>query len=627
MAAAGITRVRVGEFAWSRLEPSPGEFSTAWLSRALDVLSRHGLGVIMCTPTATPPKWLVDAMPDMLALDENGNPRRFGSRRHYCFSHPGYREACREIVTRVADEYGRHPGVVAWQTDNEYGCHDTVESFSPAALAAFRAWLSARYEDIARLNSAWGTVFWSMEYRDFDEVDLPNLTVTEANPAHRLDFQRFCSEQVRSFNALQVDILRATSPGRDIVHDFMGQFNAFDHYAVGADLDVATWNAYPLGFLQRSPASNARKRRYLRTGDPDLQAFHHDLYRACGKGRFGVMEQQPGPVNWAPSNPLPHENALALWTWEAFAHGAELVSYFRWRQVPFAQEQFHAGLNLPDGSPDRGYASVCAIATDMARILADRPAGISRAPVALVYAYEAQWMNDIQPQGACFDHFTLTLEFYRALRRHGVDIDVISDDAAIDGYDLVVIPSLPHVPDGLARQLSATEQRLVVGPRTGSKTQSLSISPALAPGPLDARLGVRIERVESLPADVPIAFQWNEKMYRLNCWRETGQTTGASVGAACEDGETAVWRNGKASYIAGWPNAEFLYDWFAAELDAAGVSRLPLAPGVRARGHRDLKFLLNYNTESVSLSDSLTRRHFVLGGATIAPGGVSAYTL
>ena len=209
MAAMGLTRVRIGEFAWSRIEPSHGRFDWDWLDRALETLHRHGLGVILGTPTATPPKWLVDTMPDMVAIDAQGRPRRFGSRRHYCFSHAGYRAESQRITEAVAARYGRHPAVVAWQTDNEYGCHDTVVSHSAAATQAFRGWLAARYGDIATLNDAWGTVFWSAEYRSFDEIDTPALTVTEPNPAHSLDFQRFSSDQVLSFNREQVDILRA----------------------------------------------------------------------------------------------------------------------------------------------------------------------------------------------------------------------------------------------------------------------------------------------------------------------------------------------------------------------------------------------------------------------------------
>jgi beta-galactosidase len=245
MVAMGLSRVRIGEFAWSRIEPEPGRYDWGWLDRAVETLHRHGLGIVMGTPTATPPKWLVDTMPDMLAIDAQGRPRTFGSRRHYCFSHRGYAQAAAGIVEAMATRYGSHPAVVAWQTDNEYGCHDTVLSYSMSARTAFRDWLGNRYQSIDALNSAWGNVFWSMEYRSFAEIDLPNLCVTEPNPAHVLDFRHFSSDQVVRFNRLQCDILRARSPGRDIVHNFMGFFTEFDHHAVGRDLDVASWDSYP----------------------------------------------------------------------------------------------------------------------------------------------------------------------------------------------------------------------------------------------------------------------------------------------------------------------------------------------------------------------------------------------
>lgn len=171
MKALGIVQVRIGEFAWSRIEPSPGEYAWGWLDRAIDALGAAGLEIVMCTPTATPPKWLVDRHPDILAIGADGLPRKFGSRRHYDFSSPTYLEASRRICTAVAERYGRHPAVRYWQTDNELGCHQTVVSYSPAALLSFRAWLKARYGTIDALNRAWGTVFWSMEYRHFDEVD------------------------------------------------------------------------------------------------------------------------------------------------------------------------------------------------------------------------------------------------------------------------------------------------------------------------------------------------------------------------------------------------------------------------------------------------------------------------
>ncbi|MEM9350993.1 MAG: beta-galactosidase, partial [Pseudomonadota bacterium] len=280
MAETGLTWVRIGEFAWSRIEPEPGKFDWSWLDEAVEVLKGAGLKVVMGTPTATPPRWMLDKHPDMLARDAQGRERGFGSRRHYCFSHDGYREDARRIATLFAERYGDK--VDAWQTDNEYDCHDTAISYSPNAAKAFKDWLAQRYQSPDALNRAWGNVFWSMEYRDFSEIGLPNLTVTDPNPAHVLAFRRFSSDQVVRFNRVQCEAIRAHSDA-PIAHNFMGRITAFDHYDVSQDLDIASWDSYPLGFLMdRNEAPEDFKSRFARQGDPDFQAFHHDLYRTCG---------------------------------------------------------------------------------------------------------------------------------------------------------------------------------------------------------------------------------------------------------------------------------------------------------------------------------------------------------
>ncbi|MEJ2000942.1 MAG: beta-galactosidase, partial [Maritimibacter sp.] len=191
MAAAGISFVRIGEFAWTRMEPSPGQCHFDWLDRAIEVLGAAGLKVVLGTPTATPPRWMATKHPDMFAIDADGRPRGFGSRRHYDFSHKGYRDDCAQIVGVLAERYGANPHVAAWQIDNEYSCHDTTLSYSAAALAGFRDWLAQKYQSPDALNRAWGNVFWSMDYASFDEIELPNLTVTEPNPAHVMDFRRY----------------------------------------------------------------------------------------------------------------------------------------------------------------------------------------------------------------------------------------------------------------------------------------------------------------------------------------------------------------------------------------------------------------------------------------------------
>ena len=233
MVETGLTWVRIGEFAWSRLEPQPGQFDWGWLDRAIATLGQAGLKVILGTPTATPPRWMLDKYPDMLGHTSAGEIRKFGSRRHYCFSHAPYRDEARRIARLMAERYGTNPTIAAWQTDNEYDCHDTAISYSVHAKRAFQDWCAQRYQSPQALNAAWGNAFWSMEYDSFDQLDLPNQTVTEPNPSHVLAFRRFSSDQVVLFNRVQCDEIRKYSD-RPIIHNFMGRITAFDHYDLGA---------------------------------------------------------------------------------------------------------------------------------------------------------------------------------------------------------------------------------------------------------------------------------------------------------------------------------------------------------------------------------------------------------
>jgi beta-galactosidase len=622
MREIGIRIVRVGEFAWSRLEPEPDEYRFSWLEQILDLAESKSLSVVLGTPTSAPPKWLVDQMPDMVAVDANGHRKGFGSRRHYCFSHAGYRKECERIVTKLAQAFGEHPAIVAWQTDNEFGCHNTILSYSDAARIAFRAWLRDRYGSIDSLNTAWGNVFWSMEYRNFDEVELPNLTVTSPNPAHELDYRRFSSDEVDSFNRLQVEIIRQYSPGRAILHNFMAAFLGFDHFEVSKSLDAASWDSYPLGALTLLKAPEAHKARQLHLGDPDLSAFHHDLYRACGRGRFWVMEQQPGPVNWAAYNPAPHPGAVRLWTFEAIAHGAEVVSYFCWRQAPFAQEQMHSGLNLPNREPDIGALEARQTAEELAQI---EFAPSDPKDVALVYDYEAAWTLAIQPQGDNFDYFGSVLSFYRALRRSGLNIDILPQNAPLDSYKLVVIPPLPIIYPKLVESLKRFTGQVLIGPRTGSKTENFQIPVELPPGALQELIPLKIVRVESLPDFVSLSSTWKSVSYQCNWWLEHVRTHLKPL-IQLVDGHGILYRNGKITYLATLPEQSLLDRIVEDLVREEGLKFNEVSAEVRVRTRGQHQFFFNYSLETVTLNLPV-ETEFVLGSAVMPAAGVTIVKL
>ncbi|MEV8468528.1 beta-galactosidase [Fluviibacterium sp. DFM31] len=610
MAEAGLTWVRIGEFAWSRLEPVAGEYDFDWLDDAIAVLGAAGLKVVLGTPTATPPRWMIDRHPDMLAVDADGRPRKFGSRRHYCFSHEGYKGECARIVTRLAERYGRNPHVAAWQTDNEFGCHDTTYSYSDAARDAFRGWLRSRYPgqgndgDIDALNAAWGNIFWSMDYGDFDQIDLPNLTVTEPNPSHVLDFRRFSSDQVVAFNRLQSEIIRAHSDA-PIAHNYMGRITDFDHYDVGADLDIASWDSYPLGFLEdRVPATVAQQQTYARQGDPDFQAFHHDLYRAVGRGRWWVMEQQPGPVNWAPYNPAPLPGMVRLWSWEAFAHGAEAVCYFRWRQAPMAQEQMHAGLLRPDSVDAAGIKEARQVAEELAGAPEVSP---SQPDIALIFDYDAEWAWAIQPHGAGLSYFELVFDTYRALRRLGLSVDILpARPDVLDGYKLIVAPGLMHMTEALKAALNDSGTTVLIGPRSGARDATMRTPVPLPPAM--PGLDVTVSYVESLRPDLPIGLQGGGA---IRSYRDVLETS-AEILVRTEAGEAALVAQGQILYSAGWFDPSAMMRVMRLACLRAGIDTMDLPGGVRCRDTGTERFWFNYDTET-----------HVVAGMTLDPVSVT----
>lgn len=624
MAELGLRRVRIGEFAWSVLEPEPGRYDFAWLDEAMDTLGAAGLGVILGTPTATPPKWLIDAHPEILPVGRDGRVRGFGSRRHTCFRNPVWLRETQRIVEALASRYGHHPALVAWQTDNEYGCHDTTRCWCPVCRDGFRVWLAQRYGTVDALNDAWWTTFWSQRYRSFDEVDLPEQAVTEANPSHRLDFRRFASDGVVAYDALQCSTIRRHSD-RPITHNSMMIFPDYDHVDLAANLDVISFDNYPLGQLEESPFSDEEKERWLRVGHPDLVSLSHDLYRGLKDAPHWVMEQQPGQVNWAPVNPIPADGAVRAWVVQGLAHGAEMVSIFRWRAAVGAQETMHAGILRHDGSDDQAHAEVAKVAreigapatADVRASLAACAASASRPRVGILFDYEDLWATEIQPHARGFTYWGLTFSVYRTLRRLGVEVDLVPKKLAgrpaseggrpLDRYAFLFAPTMPIVDEDLARRLGSWVTgggRLWLGPRTGAKTTSL-IAHAPAPGPLLAWTGAKVTRVDALrPGVTRTIVRGDGTTATYATWADLleptaeGGTEPAEVLATYVDpayrGAAAYVRAvrgaGEVRVLGAWLSESDLTNGFERWLTEGGVATTRLPEGIVRAGDWTINF-------------------------------------
>jgi beta-galactosidase len=629
MRGLGLTYVRIGEFAWGRIEAKPGVFTWEWMDRAIETLGAAGLKVVLGTPTATPPKWLCEAYPDILPVDpQTGLTRGFGSRRHYDFSSPSYLREAERITVMMAARYGTNPYVAGWQTDNELCCHDTVMSASPAARDAFRSWCEVHYSDIDALNTAWGNVFWSMEYDRFDQIELPFFTVCETNPAHRLAYRRFASDQVIHFHDVMVEAIRRNVSGQWITHNLIPPATTgIDNAALTADLDFVSYDNYPLGFSDQlmANAPTGQARQFMRTGHPDLGALNFDQIRGLSKAPWWVMEQQPGPVNWAPHNPRPAPGMIRLWTLQAFAHGAGCVAYFRWRQVPFAQEQMHAGLLRPDNVASVAWAEVEQAAAEMA-LLGDLGMNSAKASAAIIVDPASGWVSDIERQGAGYHYNKIVFQYYRTLRSLGVDADFVAPGDDLAGYKLVLVPCLAMPDDRSVEALKTSDAWIVLGPRSGAKTQDFSIADELPPGLLRGLAPVKVTAVETLRPDCGGGLAYAGAQYESGLWRETIEVLAGDVVATYEDGAPAAVRSGKALYLATLTDDAFLAACFSDLCGEAGIATQILPDTLRIKRRGNLTFAFNFADAPVQAPVEGDVQ-YVIGGAEIPAFGVSVWRL
>jgi len=300
------------------------------------------------------------------------------------------------------------------------------------------------------------------------------------------------------------------------------------------------------------------------------------------------MEQQPGPVNWAPHNPAPLPGMVRLWTWEAIAHQAETVCYFRWRQAPFAQEQMHAGLLLPDSTDSETFSEVVRVAEELQGIGSIEPA---RSDVAMIFDYESCWAWETQPQGENFDYFALNLAFYRGLRRLGLSVDIVpSTSTDFSGRRLLLIAGLMHWPDRLLEALENYSGATLIGPRSGSKTKDFRIPPDLPPG--IPNLDCRVRYVESLRTG---AIRELAHGGYIHSWLESLES-GERIIEESSEGKPVLVTNDTLHYLAGWPDDHALIKRLC---DTQNIETVEMPEGVRLRDTASHRFVINYNNHAV----------------------------
>ncbi|WP_353945877.1 beta-galactosidase [Streptomyces sp. HUAS MG91] len=590
MKTAGVTSVTLGVFSWAKLEPRPGAREFGWLDRLMDLMHLHGIGVVLATPTASPPPWLGRLHPETLPRDENGQTVWWGSRQQFAHSSSTYRRYAAAITEDLARRYGRHPALRMWHINNEYCTFD----YGDEAARGFRDWLRARYTTLDALNEAWGTAFWSQRADTWEDVIPPRRAQYLRNPAQVLDFRRFTSDALLECFVAERDIVRRHSPAHiPVTTNFMPFWIGQDGWAWAEREDVVSVDIYP------DP------------GDPlggQYNAMIGDMTRGQAGGRpWTVMEQAAGAVNWREVNRPKSRGLNRLWSLQSVARGADAIFHFQWRQSRQGAEKFHSGMVGHAGEEGRAFAEVKRIGAELALLEPEVAGTRVNAEVAVLHDWHSWWAGSQEARPSTrVVYEDVVRAWHRALWEAGTTTDFAHPEHDLSAYKVVVVPQLYLLTDAAIENLLAYARgggRIVCGFFSGVA----DVDDRVRPGGMDARLrelfGIRTVH-DWWPLEPGDSVDCGE--FRGTLWsEELTAAPDAEVVAACRGGELdclpAVLRRGRAWYLSTLPEPSALRTLLADVAADAGVRPpLPGLPaGVEAVRRGEVLFLLHHGRDEI----------------------------
>ena len=625
MKKAGISAVRVGEFAWNLFEPEEGSFTFAFFDEFFSLCQEKGMKIILGTPSATPPAWLTEKYPEALNAKEDGTLYRHGGRRHYTYNSPVYRRLVSRIVEKMAQHYGPHPALIGWQIDNELNC-ETNEFYSEADSQAFRVFVKEKYGTLEELNRAWGTVFWNQTYTGWEQVFVPRPVINQStNPHLLLDYYRFISASARSFCSMQAEIIRRYTKPEDFITT-NGMFGNLDNHRMTEEsLDIYMYDSYPsFAFILGTDPINSRN-----LNDRHWTRNLIEVRWVCP--HFGIMEQQSGACGWTSrmEGPVPRPGQLKLWAMQSVAQGADYVSFFRWRTAVFGTEMYWHGILDYDSRDNRKLAEVEEFGRYLKKI--DPVCGAEAVTsFALVKDYDNEWdaqadrwhsrmLRQSNEEIFCAGELTHT----------PYDVLYLNDDTSKDclkKYPVLIYPH-PLLMNERRTELLKTYVEnggtLILGCRSGLKDMDGHMTMLPQPGLLQELTGTDVKEFSFVsPAEGEVRLDWAGVSYEAPVFNDVltpleGTKVLARFATGFYAGEPAVTEHGLGKGRVIHCGFAFSRELVKALLAHTGIIE-PFAEEIcapenvqvvlRQKGKAKYYFVLNYmpHEETIELKRELT---------------------
>lgn len=546
LAETGFDFTHFAEFAWAFIEPQEGKFDFKWLDEAVEIAHKNGVKVIMCTSSPTPPAWLAEKHPEILMVNENGTTMRHGSRQHISWSSPVYKRYVTKMVEAMAKHYAKDKRIWGWQLDNEPSHYGQVDH-SPVARASFQRWLKNKYKSIDTLNKVWGTAFWSIRYDSFEQIRTPNgkELIAQPSPHAVLDFRRFSADEVAEFMHFQAAILRKhISPDQWITTNLMPEHVEVDPARMDK-LDFLTYTKYLVAGYDFGIGEQG-----FRMGSPTSIAFANDFFRPLN-GITGVMELQPGQVNWGKFNSQTMPGAIRMWVWHAFAGGNKFVCNYRFRQPLTGGEQYHYGVIGPDGiTPSTGGEEYIKVNQELKTLrrhydaTAQMPSNYKARQAAVLYSTDNRWEQDNQPQTFQWNYLTHLKHYYGALKQFGAPVDVITEEKDFTKYPVLIAPAHQLLDAQLVeRWRKYVEQggHLVLTTRTGQKDRNAKIFESPWASSIQSLIGGKVAFYDHLPDTHTGTIKAGSQEFKWNNWADILEPESGSI----------VWATYTNQYYAG----------------------------------------------------------------------------
>lgn len=606
MQQAGINLVSVGIFSWAFLEPAEGVYDFSLLDEIMDLLAQADIDVDLGTPTAAPPAWFWQAHPDAAPVTRDGVRLGYGSRGMAAPTSPAYRQACVNLVDRLAARYATHPALAMWHVHNEYGA-PISEDYSEHAVRAFRRWLEHRYRSLDALNHAWGTAFWGQRYSEWAQIDVPRRAASVSNPAQRLDFARFSSDMLLECFVAERDVIRRHTPALAVTTNFMAtNCPSVDLWRWADEVDVVANDHYLAA---------------ERTDNHVQLALDADLTRSLAKGRpWMLMEHSTSAVNWQPRNLAKRPGEMRRNSLTHVARGADAIMFFQFRASRSGAEKFHSAMLPHAGTGSRIWHEVLELGTDLTALAPVRGSRV-KARVAIAWDWESFWAQDLDWRPSVdLNHRERIEAYYSALWRRAVTVDFVHPGHDLSDYDLVLAPSLYLVSTDTGHNLTRYVEkggRLLVSYFSGIVDEHDTVYPGGYPGPLREALGLQVEEFlpfasgesavlrwnsskRGTPTSKPVATQWADDIVL------EGAEPEATFAEGRAQGQPAVTRHayglGAAWYVATRLDTDSLDDLVGQVLIDAGLGQPPLLPSgletvTRTDGHRSYRFWINHSSD------------------------------